>query len=210
MSKKSFKPGTMLNPVPVVMLSVGDKEKKNIITVAWTGIINSEPPMCYASVRRERFSHDIIEEKNEFVINLVSKDLARACDFCGVKSGKDIDKFEVCKLHAGKAEKIETPTIEESPVSIECKVVNKLELGSHDMFLAEIVNVGVDEKYIDKNGKIHFDWMNLVAYSHGSYVPLAKESLGGFGFSVMKPKTIAKKRGERRDYYRSKAKNSGK
>ena len=197
--KKSFAPGTMLNPVPTVMVSCGDSlEKANIITVAWTGTVNSDPPMTYVSIRKSRYSHDIIERNGEFVINLVNKALVRANDFCGVRSGRDVDKFAEQKLTPVAGENVKCPLIGESPVNIECKVIRKIELPSHDMFLAEITAVHVDEKYIDASGKIDFGKMELVAYSHGEYYGLEKERLGTFGYSVMKKKTQVRREKELR------------
>lgn len=189
MAKIAFKPGTMLNPVPAVMVSCGTGEEKNIITIAWTGIVNSEPPMTYISVRKERHSYRLIKAAGEFVINLVTEKLAFAADYCGVKSGRDIDKFEALKLTAAESKEVSCPSIAESPVNIECRVTEVKELGSHDMFLAEIVNVSVDEALMDETGRLCLEEAGLVAYNHGHYFALAKTPLGRFGFSVMKPKT---------------------
>lgn len=188
MSKKSFKGGAMLNPVPAVMVSCGNS-KPNIITIAWTGIVNSNPPMTYISVRKERYSHSIIKNTGEFVINLCNEQLAFATDYCGVRSGRDIDKFKEMKLTPQKAEIVRCPMIKESPVNIECRVREVIELGSHDMFLADIIKVHVDEEYIDENNRIRLDRAALVAYNHGEYFGLKRQPLGRFGFSVMKPKT---------------------
>ena len=185
MGKSIWKPGTVLYPVPVVMVSCGDEKKPNIITAAWTGTINSDPPMTYVSVRPSRYSHHIIKETGEFVINLVTKDLAFACDYCGVKSGKDLDKFKEMNLTALKGEQVNAPIIYESPVNIECKVKDILHLGSHDMFLAEVVSVSVSDKYLDETGKFHFNKSEPVCYSHGGYFTLG-EQLGTFGYSVKK------------------------
>lgn len=203
--KRTFGPGTLLSPLPTIMVSCGDIDgEKNIITIGWTGIINSEPPMTYISVRKSRYSHDIIEKSGEFVINLVNKDLVYANDFCGVKSGRDLDKFAEQKLTAIAAENVKCPLIAESPVNIECVVVRKIELPSHDMYMAKILAVHVDEKYINAAGKIDFAQMDLVAYSHGEYFALENEKLGNFGYSVMKPKTKAKKEKEERGARRAK------
>ena len=188
MSRKSFAPGAMLNPVPVVMVTSG-RDRSNVFTVAWTGIVNSDPPMTYISVRKERFSHHLIEETGEFVINLVDEKLAFACDYCGVKSGRDIDKFEKMNIHREKSTKVECASIAESPVSIECRVREKMELGSHDMFLADIVAVTVREDVVDSKNAIRLDRAGLVAYNHGQYFGLKNAPIGKFGFSVMKPKT---------------------
>ena len=194
MGKIHWKPGTVVYPVPVVMVSCGNiEQQKNIVTVAWTGTINTVPPMTYISLRPSRYSFDIIKKSGEFVINLVSKNLAFACDYCGVKSGHDIDKFQQMNLTAVKGEKISAPIIYESPVNIECCVKNILSLGTHDMFLAEVVNVSVTDAYLDKNGKFHFDKTNPVCYSHGSYYTLG-ERLGGFGYSVKKKKKKGKRK----------------
>ncbi len=187
--KKELKPGTMLNPLPVVMVSCGNGDEKNIITIAWTGIVNSEPPMTYVSVRKERHSHHIIKESGEFVINLVTEDLAERTDYCGVKSGRDEDKFEACGFHAVQGTKVKAPMIKESPVNIECKVKEVLELGSHDMFIAEIVVVHADGELFDEDERIRLDEASLVAYNHGEYFGLKRKPLGKFGYSVMKEKT---------------------
>ena len=188
MGKRSFKGGAMLNPVPAVMVSCGSR-KPNIITIAWTGIVNSNPPMTYISVRKERYSHNIIENTGEFVINLCSEELAFATDFCGVRSGRDTDKFKEMKLTPERAEIVSCPMIKESPVNIECRVREIIELGSHDMFIADILKVHVDEQYIDRSGRIRLDQASLVAYNHGGYFGLKRQPIGKFGFSVMKPKT---------------------
>lgn len=188
MCKRSFKGGAMLNPVPAVMVSCGSR-KPNIITIAWTGIVNSNPPMTYISVRKERYSHNIIENTGEFVINLCSEELAFATDFCGVRSGRDTDKFKEMKLTPERAEIVRCPMIKESPVNIECHVREIIELGSHDMFIADILKVHVDEQYIDRSGRIRLDQASLVAYNHGEYFGLKRQPIGKFGFSVMKPKT---------------------
>lgn len=188
MGKRSFKGGAMLNPVPAVMVSCGSR-KPNIITIAWTGIVNSNPPMTYISVRKERYSHNIIENTGEFVINLCSEELAFATDFCGVRSGRDTDKFKEMKLTPERAEIVRCPMIKESPVNIECRVREIIELGSHDMFIADILKVHVDEQYIARSGRIRLDQASLVAYNHGEYFGLKRQPIGKFGFSVMKPKT---------------------
>lgn len=178
----------MLYPLPVVMLSCGrEGEKPNIITVAWAGTTGSTPATLSVSIRPERYSHDIIKETGEFVVNLVTKDLVWATDYCGVKSGRDTDKFRECKLTPVKAQNLSCPVIEESPVNIECRVRQIIELGSHDMFLADVVSVDVDEKYMDEKGKFELNSTGLVAYSHGEYFLLGKK-LGSFGYSVRKKK----------------------
>ena len=185
-SKQSWKPGNMLYPVPAVMVSCKRAdEKPNIITIAWAGTICSDPVMASISVRKSRYSHSIIKETGEFVINLVTRDMAFACDWCGVKSGKDVDKFSEMKLHEYYSEFVKAPAIKESPVNIYCKVKQVLELGSHDMFVAQVVGVTVSEKYMDENGRFDLDATELIAYSHGSYFELGKK-LGSFGYSVRK------------------------
>ena len=187
MSKQNWKPGNMLYPVPAVMVSCQRPgEKANIVTVAWAGTICSDPAMVSISVRPERYSHDIIEETGEFVINLVTTELTRKCDWCGVKSGRDFDKFKETKLTEYKSDFIETPAIDESPVNIFCKVKGIERLGSHDMFIAEVVGVTVDEKYMDDKGRFDLGAADLMAYSHGEYFALGKK-LGKFGYSVKKP-----------------------
>lgn len=193
MSKQVWKPGNMLYPVPAVMVTVSDGQgNDNIITIAWAGTINSDPAMVSISVRKSRYSHDLLMKNKEFVINLVTKDLTFAMDYCGVKSGRDIDKFQAMKLTKGKADTVSVPTIEESPLNIECKITQVLELGSHDMFLAEVTAVQADEKYMDENGRFDLNKSNLVAYSHGQYFTLG-ENIGKFGYSVQKKKKNKKK-----------------
>jgi len=187
MTKITWKPGTMLSPVPPAMISCGTLKKPNVMTAAWTGIINSEPPMTYVSIREERYSHSIIKETKEFVINLTTLPLVSAADFCGVKSGRNIDKFKEMKLTAAPCSTISAPQIEEAPVSIECKVKNIQHFGSHDMFLAEITAVNVDDKYINEEGRLELEKAGLVAYVHGHYYSLGRK-LGKFGFSVNKAK----------------------
>lgn len=189
MSKTVFKPGTMLNPVPVVMVSCGDGDVKNIITIAWTGIINSDPPITYISVRKSRFSHDIIERTGEFVINLTTEKLTFAADYCGVKSGRDTDKFREQSLTPSASKAVRCPSIEESPVNIECRVIDKREFQTHDMFIAEIVSVSADADLMDEDGRLCLDEAGLVAYNHGQYFALQRRPIGRFGYSVMKPKT---------------------
>lgn len=186
MSKQVWQPGNMLYPIPAVMVSCGRKgEKPNIITVAWAGNICSSPAMLSISVRKERFSYDIIKETGEFVVNLTSKKLVKATDWCGVRSGKDYDKFKEMGLTPLESQKISAPGIAESPVNIECKVKQVVELGSHDLFIAEVVCVTVDEKLLDEKGRLDLGKAKLVAYSHGEYFMLG-EKLGKFGYSVAK------------------------
>lgn len=189
MAKIAMKPGTMLNPVPVVMVSCGNEEEANIITIAWTGIINSQPPMTYVSVRKSRHSHEMIRESGEFVINLTTEKLAKATDFCGVKSGRDMDKFKETGLHRQAAEIVSCPLICESPVNLECKVLEVKEYPSHDMFIAEIVKVHADKELFDEKGRICLDKAGLLCYNHGEYFGIKRQPLGKFGYSIMKPKT---------------------
>lgn len=182
-NKTEIKPSTMLNPVPVVMVSCGTMEKSNIITVAWTGTVNSEPPMVYVSVRKSRYSHELIRQNGSFVINLVNADTVKAADFCGVKSGRDIDKFEALKLTKAEAPLTGVPMIEECPINLECKVTQVLELGSHDMFLATVEAVYVNNQLLDEKAAIDLVKANLVAYSHGEYFDLGQYE-GFFGYSV--------------------------
>lgn len=210
MKKRSFKPGTMLNPVPVVMVSCGDVNHGNIITVAWTGIVNSDPPMTYVSIRKERYSHEIIKKAGDFVINLTTEELTFATDYCGVKSGRDTDKFKEQKLTPLPAEKVKAPLIAQSPVNLECKVKEIHEYGSHDMFIAEIVNVQAAEEWIDETGRIRLDKAGLICYNHGEYFGLRRQPLGRFGFSVMKPKTKKRLAAEqRRNTFRKKKQSRG-
>lgn len=190
MEKVSFKPGTMLNPVPVVMVSCGGEPSEyNIITIAWTGIINSEPPMTYVSVRKSRHSHKIIKDNGEFVINLCNEQLAFTTDYCGVKSGKDVNKFKEQKLTPVVAEVVNCPMIGEAPVNLECKVTQVISLPSHDMFIAEIVKVHADKSIINEKGKILLEEANLICYNHGEYFGLKRKPIGKFGYSIMKQKT---------------------
>lgn len=186
MAKQSWKPGNMLYPVPAVLVSCRDKAgNDNVLTVAWAGTICSDPAMLSISVRKERHSHPMIMETGEFVVNLTTKALLRATDYCGVKSGRDEDKFVAMGLTKGEAEKVNVPIIMESPVNIECKVKQVLELGSHDMFVAEVVNVQISDEYMDEKGAFHLNDAELLAYSHGQYYELGNK-LGTFGYSVRK------------------------
>lgn len=169
MSKQMWKPGTFLYPLPAVMVSCGTMEKSNIITVAWTGILNTNPAMVYISVRPTRYSYNLIKEQGEFVINLTTEELTYATDWCGVKSGKDVDKFESMHLTKEKANFIKCPMIKESPVSVECKVKDIRELGSHHMFVAEVLAINADEKYIDSKGAFDISKCKLISYSNGGY-----------------------------------------
>ncbi|MBD5146252.1 MAG: flavin reductase family protein [Ruminococcus sp.] len=186
--RKILNAGTLLAPLPAVMVSCGTLEKVNVLTVAWTGIVNTKPPMTYISVRPTRYSYGIIKESGEFVINLTTSKMVRETDFCGVKSGKDTDKLKKCGLHIEPASAVSAPIISESPLSLECRVIDIKPLGSHDMFLAEIMTVNVDGRYIDSKGKINLNQAGLMAYSHGEYFSLGRK-LGSFGYSVAKRKT---------------------
>lgn len=186
MKRQEFKPGNMLYPLPAVMVSCKrEGERPNILTVAWAGTVNTNPPMVSISVRPERYSYDIIKETGEFVINLTTENLAYATDFCGVKSGRDVDKFAELALTPVELSHVSVPGIGESPVNIECRVNRILELGSHHMFIADVVGVNVDEKYMDKNGKFELNDAGLLVYSHGEYFALG-DKLGTFGYSVSK------------------------
>lgn len=187
MSKVMWKPGTFIYPIPAAMISCGDMQNSNILTVAWTGIACTNPAKVYISIRPERFSYNMIKESGEFVINLTNEQLAYATDWCGVKSGKNVDKFKEMKLHKEKANFVSCPMIEESPVSIECKVCEIKELGSHHMILADVLAINADEKYIDENGAFDISKCNLIAYANGGYYTLGKKQ-GKFGYSVQKKK----------------------
>ena len=189
MSKIEWKPGNMVYPLPVVMVSCGTKpEDYNIITISWSGTVNTDPPMVSISVREERHSFSLIKDAGEFVINLTTRDLLKAADWCGVRSGKKFDKFKEMNLTPTPASKIKTPLIAESPVNIECKITQEINLGTHHMFLAEVVAVNVTEKYLDKEtNKFDLRQTDPVAYLHGSYYTMG-ENLGRFGFSVRKKK----------------------
>ncbi len=185
MSKVSWKGGALVSPVPPVMVSCGNMEKSNIITVAWTGITNTVPPKTYISVRPSRFSYHIIKESREFVINLTSTDLIKKADYCGIYTGAKVDKFTKCMLTKENATQVSCPLIAESPLSLECRVSDIISLGSHDMFMADIVAIDVDEKLIDKNGKLHMERASLAAFAHGEYFELGRK-IGYFGFSAAK------------------------
>ena len=187
MSKIMWKPGTFIYPIPAVMVSCGNMEKSNIITVAWTGILNTNPAMCYISVRPERYSYNLIKESGEFVINLTTEDLTYATDWCGVKSGKNVDKFKEMKLTKEECNFVKCPAIKESPVSIECRVKEIKKLGSHHMFMAEVLSINASDKYIDKNGAFDISKCNLIAYANGKYFELGNQ-VGKFGYSVQKKK----------------------
>lgn len=186
MCKEIWKPGNMLYPLPVVMVTVADRTgKPNIITLAWVGTVCSDPPMVSISVRPERYSYSILKDTGEFVINLTTKELAFATDFCGVRSGRDVDKFREMGLTPVKADKVKAPLIKESPVNLECRVTEIKSLESHDMFLAEVAAVHADKKFMDKNRKFHLEDAEPIVYSHGNYFTCG-EQIGTFGYSVCK------------------------
>ena len=187
-TKQDWKPGTMIYPLPAVLVSCGSQpEEYNLITVAWTGTLCTNPPMCYISVQPKRHSYDILKKNMEFVINLTTEQMARATDWCGVRSGRDYNKFEEMGLTMGQASVVHCPIIEESPINIECKVREITHLGSHDMFIAEVVNVRADEQYIDETGKFKLTDAKPLVYLHGGYYGLG-EFIGKFGWSVQKKK----------------------
>ena len=192
MSKITWKAGNFLYPLPAVMVSCGTMENSNIITVAWTGIINTNPAMVYISVRPSRHSYNIIKESGEFVINLTTQDLAYATDWCGVKTGAQVDKFKEMHLTKEKAKFVKCPMIKESPVSVECKVKEIRELGSHHMFVADVLAINADEKYIDKNGAFDISKCDLISYLNGHYYETGKQ-IGKFGYSVQKKNKNGKK-----------------
>ena len=187
MSRKIWKAGTFIYPLPAVMVSCGTMEKSNIMTMAWTGILNTNPAMCYISVRPERYSYNLIKEQGEFVINLTNEKLAYATDWCGVRTGGKVDKFKEMHLTKEKAEFVKCPVIKESPVAIECRVKEIRELGSHHMFIAEVLPVDAYDQYIDEKGAFDISKCNLIAYSNGHYYSMGKK-IGRFGFSVQKKK----------------------
>lgn len=187
MSKKVWKPGTFVYPIPAVLVSSGNEEKANIMTVAWTGILNTNPAIVYVSVRPERYSYKLIKENKEFVINLTTEELAYATDWCGVKSGEKVDKFKEMHLTKEKANFVKAPLIKESPVSIECKVIEEKAYGSHTTFVGEVLSIDADEKYFDSKGAFDISKCKLIAYANGGYYSLGKK-MGKFGFSVQKKK----------------------
>ncbi len=195
MSRAIWKSGTFIYPLPAVLVTSGDMEKSNILTVAWTGITNTNPAIVYISVRPERYSYQLIKENKEFVINLTNEELAYATDWCGVRTGAKYDKFKEMKLTKEKAQFVKAPLIKESPVAIECKVIEEKDYGSHTMFVAEVLSIDADETYIDENGAFDISKCNLITYANGGYYTLGKK-IGKFGYSVQKKKktkTKAKK-----------------
>ena len=187
MAKIKWRGGALIAPIPPVMVSCGTPEKPNVLTIAWTGIINTIPPKTYISVRPKRHSYNLIKENGEVVINLTTADLVRAADYCGVYTGAKVNKFEKCSLTPIPSEEVSCPSIAESPLCLECRVTEVIPLGTHDMFLADIVSVSVDEALIDEKGALHLENAHLAAFSHGEYFELGKK-IGSFGFSVKKHK----------------------
>ena len=193
MAKIKWKGGALLAPLPPALVSCGTPEKPNVLTVGWTGILNTHPPKTYVSIRPSRHSYGLIKDSGEFVINLTTSRLVKAADFCGVRSGRDIDKFAKCGITAAPSSEVSAPSVEESPVSLECKVTDIIPLGTHDMFIADIVAVTVDDTLITDDGKLHLEKCGLAAYAHGDYYELGKR-IGSFGFSVRKKKKRGKGR----------------
>jgi flavin reductase (DIM6/NTAB) family NADH-FMN oxidoreductase RutF len=204
MGKISWKPGNMVYPLPAALISCGEiPEEYNLITISWTGTICTNPPMCYISVRPGRHSYEIIKRTGEFVINLTTRELARATDWCGVKSGRDFDKFKETGLTPGKAGVVKCPVVEESPVSVECKVKEIIPLGSHDMFIADVVNVIVDDKYMDaETDAFLLSKSEPIAYSHGNYFTMG-ENIGRFGWSVEKKSKVRRKKSKGKNKLKS-------
>ena len=192
MARKNFNAGTLTAPLPPVMATVGNMERANIITIGWTGILSSDPPRTYISVRPQRHSHGMLKEGMEFVINLPTVPLARAVDYAGIFTGAKVNKFKECRLTKTESLKVAPPTIAECPVAIECKVYEVVSMGTHDVFLADIVSVSCDESILDENGRLQFDKANLLAYAHGEYFALG-EKIGSFGFSAAKKNKTQKK-----------------
>lgn len=194
MKKNLFKGSVVLNPVPVVLITSRNSEgKENVFTVAWTGTICTKPPMLSISIRPERLSYEYIKETMEFTVNLPTRKLTRETDYCGVRSGRTNNKIEEMKFTMKEGKEVKSPYIDECPVNIECKVKDIIPLGTHDLFLAEVLCSHIDSKLLNENEKIHFEWANLISYSHGEYFPMPKEAIGSFGYSVAKKKTIEKK-----------------
>ncbi len=187
MKKIQWKGGTLLGPIPPVMVSCGTMEESNIITIAWTGIVNTIPPKTYISIRPTRHSYGIIRESGEFAINLTTADMVRSADSCGVYTGRKVDKFTRFHLTKEESSFLSCPLIGESPLALSCRVTDILPLGSHDMFLADIVGMEVDPALIDKDGRLHLEWAHLAAFAHGQYYELGRQ-IGAFGFSVKKDK----------------------
>ena len=194
MEKKLFKGSVVLNPVPVVLITSKNSDgKDNVFTVAWTGTICTKPPMLSISIRPERLSYEYIKETMEFTVNLPTRRLTRETDYCGVRSGRTNDKIKEMGFTLKEGKEVKSSYIEECPVNIECKVKQIIPLGTHDLFLAEVLCSHIDSRLLDENEKIHFEWANLITYSHGEYFPMPKEAIGSFGYSVAKKKTIEKR-----------------
>lgn len=196
MARRILKPGALTAPLPPVLVSVGDMEKANIITIGWTGILATHPPKTYISVRPERYSYGILKEKKEFVINLAPAALAFAVDYAGIYTGAKVDKFAKCALTAIESDKVAAPSIKECPVSLECKVCDIIPMGTHDVFVADIVSVSCDESIIDTEGRLHFERADLLAYAHGEYFRLG-DKVGSFGFSTRKKKPVLRSGSEK-------------
>ena len=210
MKKREFKGSVLLNPVPVVMITCKNKEgKDNVFTVAWTGTICTKPPMLSISIRPERLSYEYIKETMEFTVNMPHRKQTRETDFCGVRSGRQLDKIKECGFTMVEGKDINVPFIKECPVNIECKVKQIIPLGTHDIFLAEVVGSHVNENLMDENDKIHLEWANLISYSHGEYFPISNEPIGKFGYSVAKKKEVEKKVEEVKKIEKSKKRKYG-
>ena len=221
MGRKSLKAGALTAPLPPVLVTVGSMEKSNIITIGWTGILSTIPPKTYISVRPERYSHSLLRETGEFVINLTTVPMARKVDFAGIYTGAKVDKWEKCGFTKAPSEHVSVPTIAECPLSLECKVTDVYSLGTHDVFVADIVGVSCDDGMLDSDGKLRFDRAGLLAYAHGEYFALG-EKVGKFGFSTdkskphekQKPKSSVNNEGDKKPFYltapRSKGKKGGK
>ncbi len=210
MKKREFKGSVLLNPVPVVMITCRNKEgKENVFTVAWTGTICTKPPMLSISIRPERLSYEYIKETMEFTVNMPHRKQTRETDFCGVRSGRQLDKIKECGFTMVEGKDINVTFIKECPVNIECKVKQIIPLGTHDIFLAEVVGSHVNENLMDENDKIHLEWANLISYSHGEYFPISNEPIGKFGYSVAKKKEVEKKVEEVKKIEKSKKRKYG-
>ena len=193
MARQNWKGSVLLAPVPPTMVTSQFEGKRNVFTVAWTGVLNTQPPKTYISVRPERYSYDLIKNSGEFVINLTTASMVKNADRCGTFSGKNVDKFKKYSIETVEAQSVSAPILKDSPVALECKVTDIIEMGTHHMFMADIVSVSVDEQYLDANGKLNLSRANLAAYAHGEYFALGR-NLGKFGFSVMKKSTKNKKK----------------
>ncbi len=197
MARTHLKAGTLLAPVPPALITVGNMEKANIMTAAWTGILCSDPPKTYVSIRPSRYTHGVLSETREFVINMPTAAQARATDYCGIYTGAKVDKFEKCRFTPVESEAVGAPTIAECPLALECRVTEIVPLGTHDMFVADIVSVSVDERLLDESGKLHMEKADLLAYAHGEYYALGRR-LGNFGFSTRRKKSTKGARGKKK------------